>query len=518
MACGYAMYTDRLGRLLRDGRPGRLQPLLRPRGRDVGLLSGAGDLGLRLAGVARARARSTRRPGSTARRTRRRCSRRPPRSRSCSTDIAETCDVLEEAVNLAFEGRPGPGPHPRPREPHPSTASTVDNYRDIRARREAGAAGPGAGRRRSPTSLADALVEGQARCVALVGFGAIRSGAGPEVQALHRALPDPLRHHAGRQGHRRREPSAVGRRVLRQRPHQRLRRRSCEADVVLAVGNSFNQHATFDFRDDLFDGQEADPRQHRRRRDRQGLQGRRTRSSPTPSRRSPRCTRALDGQVGPRRRATVERPRLRGASASSTCTGKIHPGQMAQAIVAACCPPNGIVLADAGAHLAWLGYYSSCRTGRTSASPASFGPMAVHVNGAHRREDAPTRTAPSSSAAATAATLLSGFELMTAVEHDIPVIWVIFNDGEFKLIKLYQLLDLRRDRPGRVREPRLRGLRPGLRRRRLPGRDARGVRGTPSRRRSRSGRPAVIDAQITRWALPHYSPSPEGVLAGHRRD
>ena len=28
---------------------------------------------------------------------------------------------------------------------------------------------------------------------------------------------------------------------------------------------------------------------------------------------------------------------------------------------------------------------------------------------------------------------------MTAVEHDIPVIWIIFNDGEFKLIKLYQL-------------------------------------------------------------------------------
>jgi acetolactate synthase-1/2/3 large subunit len=28
------------------------------------------------------------------------------------------------------------------------------------------------------------------------------------------------------------------------------------------------------------------------------------------------------------------------------------------------------------------------------------------------------------------------------------------------------------------------------------------------------GRPAVIDAHITRLALPHYSPSPHGVLAG----
>ena len=28
---------------------------------------------------------------------------------------------------------------------------------------------------------------------------------------------------------------------------------------------------------------------------------------------------------------------------------------------------------------------------------------------------------------------------MTAVEHSLPIIWIIFNDGEFKLIKLYQL-------------------------------------------------------------------------------
>jgi acetolactate synthase-1/2/3 large subunit len=24
----------------------------------------------------------------------------------------------------------------------------------------------------------------------------------------------------------------------------------------------------------------------------------------------------------------------------------------------------------------------------------------------------------------------------------------------------------------------------------------------------------VIDAKITRWALPHYSPSPEGIISG----
>lgn len=29
-----------------------------------------------------------------------------------------------------------------------------------------------------------------------------------------------------------------------------------------------------------------------------------------------------------------------------------------------------------------------------------------------------------------------------------------------------------------------------------------------------SGRPSVIDARITRWAVPHYSPSPDGMIDG----
>ena len=29
-----------------------------------------------------------------------------------------------------------------------------------------------------------------------------------------------------------------------------------------------------------------------------------------------------------------------------------------------------------------------------------------------------------------------------------------------------------------------------------------------------SGRPTIIDARITRWAIPHFSPSPDGLIAG----
>ena len=55
MACGYAMFTDRLGVCFADRRSWSVQPVLRARGRDVRLVSGPGDHGLRGARVAGAR-------------------------------------------------------------------------------------------------------------------------------------------------------------------------------------------------------------------------------------------------------------------------------------------------------------------------------------------------------------------------------------------------------------------------------------------------------------------------------
>src|SRR4029450_7269338 len=101
-------------------------------------------------------------------------------------------------------------------------------------------------------------------------------------------------------------------------------------------------------------------------------------------------------------------------------------------------PANGVLLADAGAHLAWLGYYVELEEGQNFRKTGVFGPMAGHVNGAIGVKVAqPDR--PGVGGGGGGCYSMAGFELMTAVEHDIPVIWVIFNDNEFKLIKLYQL-------------------------------------------------------------------------------
>ena len=121
-------------------------------------------------------------------------------------------------------------------------------------------------------------------------------------------------------------------------------------------------------------------------------------------------------------------------------------------------PPRAILLADAGAHLAWLGYYVELEEGQNFRKAGAFGPMAGHVNGAIGLKVAhPDRTVVVG--CGDGCYSLSGFELMTAVQHDIPVIWVIFDDEEFKLIKIFQLATYHETCARRVPEPRLRGVR-----------------------------------------------------------
>ena len=102
---------------------------------------------------------------------------------------------------------------------------------------------------------------------------------------------------------------------------------------------------------------------------------------------------------------------------------------------------------------------------------------------------------------------------MTAVEHDLPIIWVIFDDGEFKLIKLYQLSAFHESglvefqNPDYAAYARACGA-DGYRVSSLKGFEKAFAAALAARR------PSVIDARITRLALPHYSSSPAGTIAG----
>ena len=139
-------------------------------------------------------------------------------------------------------------------------------------------------------------------------------------------------------------------------------------------------------------------------------------------------------------------------------------------------PRDAVLLADAGAHLAWLGYYVELEEGQHFRKAGEFGPMAGHTNGALGVQVAhPDRTVVVG--CGDGCYNLSGFELMTAVEHDLPVIWVIFDDREFKLIKIYQVAAYQETGLVEFQNPNYAALRPGLRGGRLHRRDARGVRG-----------------------------------------
>jgi acetolactate synthase-1/2/3 large subunit len=279
--------------------------------------------------------------------------------------------------------------------------------------------------------------------------------------------------------------------------------------VILAVGNSFAQHATFNFRDDLFEGRklvhiniDAGEIDKVYKADAAIIGDARLSLAALYEVMSVRL------EHGPPH--LIERHDY-GDEKIIHVTGKIHPGQMAQSISRQL-PDNAIVLADAGAHLAWLGYHLQLSPGQHYRKPGGFGPMAGNVNVALGVKCAhPER--PVIVGCGDGCYLLSGFELLTAVQYDIPVVWIIFNDNEFKLIKLYQLSTygesglVEFENPDYVAYARACGAH-GWRVETLAEFEDAFAAALAL------GKPAIIDAHITRLALPHYSPSPEGIVVG----
>src|SRR5262249_47939999 len=100
------------------------------------------------------------------------------------------------------------------------------------------------------TAIAEALRD-RKKVVALVGFGAIRSHAEYEMRRFVERFEIPVvttldGKGVVAEGH----PLCVG--VFSDSGHASAWKAFREADVVLAVGNAFNQHATFNYDETLF--------------------------------------------------------------------------------------------------------------------------------------------------------------------------------------------------------------------------------------------------------------------------
>jgi acetolactate synthase I/II/III large subunit len=508
MACGYAMYTDQLGVCFATAGPGAFNlfsglAVAMSDSYPVLAISGYASLAWEGRGSLNETSGVNRTPDSRA------MFAATTKKSYLLTNIADTCDVLEQAVNLAFEGRPGPV-HIHVPENLTHRGVEVENYRDIRL--DVAPVLPDPGR---VEEIAAVLAEAIARSepvVALVGFGAIRSGAGDLVRHFIERFQIPLLTTLdGKgivpEGH----PLCVG--VFGDSGHSSAWKAFREAKVVLCIGNALNQHATFNYHEGLFDGKVLIH----------------VNISPTEIDKAYRAdyalvsdaraavtalTGALEAKVGEVKTAQVDAQDYEARPIPldvTGLTGLIHPGRLAQSI-GKMLPPGAVLLADAGAHLAWLGYYVELEEGQNFRKAGEFGPMAGHVNGALGLKMAhPERTVVVG--CGDGCYLMSGFELMTAVQYQIPVIWIIFDDEEFKLIKLYQIAAYHETGLVEFANPDFAAYA------RACGADGYRVDSLGDFEDAfaaalGSGRPTVIDAKITRWAVPHYSPSPHGVIAG----
>ena len=420
-------------------------------------------------------------------------------------DIAKTCDVVEEAVALAFEGRPGPV-HIHVPEDLTLPGQSVENYRNITLNVQSVLPNP-AKIAEAASAIANALRKRKS-VIVLIGFGAVRSRAGPELQAFVERFQIPFVTTLDGKGiipedH----PLSLG--VFADSGHASAGKALVAADFVIAVGNSFAQHATFDFRSDLLAGKtlvhvniSAQEINKVYAADHAVIADAKLAVAA--------LTTALSPLVDSVSAAHVEKDKHITAPLINLEPSHVHPGQLAQSL-SKMLPDNSIVLADAGAHLAWLGYFLQLRGGQHYRKPGSFGPMAWAVNGALGAKIAfPDR--PVIVGCGDGCYLLSGFELLTAVRYNIPVIWIIFADGEYKLIRLYQLSAYHESglvdfpNPDYVAYAKACGAQ-GFRV------DSLAEFESAFQTALASGKPTLIHASITRLALPHYSSNPRGILA-----
>ena len=503
MACGYAMFNDQLGVCFSTAGPGAFNlvsglsvalvdtyPILAITGASMLKWRGKGSLN-ETSGIGRA-------PDGEA--IFRAISKRTIELRSAD----ETCDALEELVNVAFDGRPGPVHLAVPAdlaEPHVS----VDNYHSIRLDKRP--VRPDPTLLRAAADVIGEAIDRKKRVLILAGYGAVRAHAGPELLALVERYQIPVVTTMDGKGIiPEQHPLAIG--VFGESGHASARKVFQDADVVVAIGNSFAQHATFNFQKDLFEGKtliriNIDPGEVRKayRPDHAivadaklalvGIREELDRAShdPLPHR--------YEGQ-------NYEIEKVHGL-------GEINPGEMTQAL-SRMLPANGIVLGDAGTHSAWLAYYLELREEQSFRKPGTFAPMAGNTNGALGVKAAqPDRTVVVG--CGDGCYLMSGFELLTAVQYDLPVIWIVFDDDEFKLIKLEQLATFHETALVEFKNPDYVAYA------RACGADGYRVQTldefeTAFNSAVSSGRPTIIDAKITRKALPHYSPALGGFVEG----
>ncbi len=426
MACGYAMFSDKLGVCFATGGPGAFN-----------LLSGMAVAyydSLPVLAITGYASRNNRGKGALNESTG--LNRTPDSHKMFSAttkksyiieDAGQTCDILEEAINIAFNGRPGPVHIHVPKN---ITIAQVNNFREIKLDIKPVLADTE--KIKEAVNILAESIRSNRQIMAIIGYGATRSHAESEILEFLEKFQIPLASTMDAKGLLPEDhPLALG--VYGTSGDSGAKEYFDNSKLVLAIGNSFAQNATFGFKPDLYEDKKLihiniDPNEINKvyRADVAIV------SDVKPAIES--INRELSKKIEPAAEKKIEKATWHDTAIEYTGK-KIHPGEMVK-IISDNLPPDSIIMGDAGSHMLWLNCYLRLTKNQKYQNPGSFGPMASHVNGSIGVKCAnPDKRVICG--CGDGAYLMAGFELLTAVQYGIPVIWVIFNNGEFNVIKKF---------------------------------------------------------------------------------
>ncbi len=428
MACGYSMFSDRLGVCFATGGPGAFN-----------LFSGmavAYSDSLPILGITGYTSMSQRGKGALNEATG--LSRTPDaHGMFCATTKKsyilekpnEACDILEDALNTAYNGRPGPVHISIPKD---VTVMKVDNFREINLKIK-----PVLPAEKSVKEFVSVLAEAAKsgkKILLLIGYGCIRSHAEkllldfvnrfqiPFVTTMDAKGVLPENH-----------PLSLGVYGSSGDPGANSYFDNC--DVVLAIANSFAQNATFGFKPDLYTNKKLlhiNIDEHEINKVYKADLAMVSDARPAID----ALSKGLSGLLLEVKPLSIKSQKYYDIPLNEK-HDKIHPADMVRAL-SRNLPENAIVMGDAGSHMLWLNCYLRLDKNQRYQNPGSFGPMASHTNGSIGVKCAnPDKVVISGSG--DGCFLMAGFELLTCVENNIPVIWVIFHNGEFNVIKKFLL-------------------------------------------------------------------------------
>lgn len=434
MACGYATFSDKLGVCFATPGPGAVNlisglcvalsdslPLLAVSGYETAEGVGKGGLG-ETTGLNRT-------PDSM--KIFQACTKKAYLIEKPS----QTCDILEDAFNTALEGRPGPV---HIHIPFDISKAEVPNYRDIELR-----INPMLPLKKQMIQTAEMLARAiteKKKILLLLGYGCIRSHAEKDILAFVEKFQIPFITTMDAKGmlpdnH----PLALGMTGASGDPG--AKQAFLDADVVVAVGNSFSKWQTWRWNPSAFENKTLIQINI----DKQAV------NRVYPADLALVCDAKLaiteiTGELAKQVKSIDKAKPVLNKHFDEELKYEghlIHPGMLCKTL-SALLPDNSIVLGDAGGHMLWLANYMQFNKGQNYQNPGIFGPMASHTNAAIGIQCAN----PNRRVIAGCGDMdyqMAGFELMTAVEHHIPVIWIIFNNGEYNIIKMMQLRNYKKE-------------------------------------------------------------------------